>query len=83
MDQKLIDRGFPTASSNRFSRYDAFQFDLGGPIKRDKLWFYTSYFDQYSGQYIPGFVNSQTGDPQVFYIRLNGPTLKLQSAKFV
>ena len=91
---ELLDQGFSTESTNRFTRYNDVHFDLGGPIVRDKLWFYASYFYKYSGQLVPGFVDLKTentfidhrgkterpenpGDPATYWIRTNGPTLKL------
>ena len=36
----------------------------GGPIKRDKLWFYASYREVYAENTIPGmFFNRNAGDP--------------------
>jgi hypothetical protein len=36
----------------------------GGPIKRDKLWFYATYREVYASNTIPGmFVNRNAGDP--------------------
>jgi len=75
--QKLLDQGFPRNSSNKFTRYNDFNFDLGGPIVRNKLWFYAGYNDVYTGQYIAGFITEKTGQPAVYYVRLRIPTLKL------
>lgn len=74
--QELLDRGL-SPTSNQYTRYTDFKGDIGGPILRNKLWFYASYTDSYSGQYISGFVSEATGDPAVFYTRLYGPTVKV------
>jgi hypothetical protein len=74
--QALLDRGL-SPTSNQYTRYTDVKGDIGGPIVRNKLWFYGSYTDSYSGQYISGFLSEETGDPAVFYTRLYGPTIKL------
>jgi hypothetical protein len=41
----------------------------GGPIKRDKLWFYATYREVYAENTIPGmFVNRNAGDPTKFLV---------------
>src|SRR6185295_5874129 len=77
VDQKLINLGFPAKSPNNFTRYNDFNFDLGGPIIHNQLWFYGSYADSYTGQHIAGFVSEKTGQPATYYVRLENPTLKL------
>jgi hypothetical protein len=76
VNQRLLDRGL-VAGKNRFSRYTDFNFDLGGRIIRDKLWFYGSYADSFTGQYLPGFVEERTGEQRIYSTRLKVPTLKL------
>ncbi len=51
--------------------------DLGGPILRDKLWFYAAYGYNYSGLLIPGFVSEKDGKQVEYFTRLDNPTLKL------
>jgi hypothetical protein len=77
VDASLIARGFPTSGGNSFTRYNDFDFDIGGPIMHNKFWFYGAYNDTYSGQLIPGFISEKTGQPATYYVRLNIPTLKL------
>ena len=74
--QEIIDRGMPP-TSNKYTRYTDFKGDLGGPLMLDKLWFYASYTDSYAGQYISGFVSEASGQPEVFFTRLYGPTVKV------
>ena len=50
--QELIDQGY-VPSSNKFTRYNDISLDLGGPIIRDKLWFYGAYGYNYSGSSFP------------------------------
>ena len=51
--QELRDAGFDPGN-NKFTRYNDVSLDLGGPILRDKLWFYGAYGYNYSGLFIPG-----------------------------
>lgn len=59
-----------------FSRFNEFSGDLGGPIVRDKSWFYFAMMDQYAGKLEAGFTD-KTGTPAVAYTKLENPTLKL------
>lgn len=47
IDQNLRNQGI--TAGDRFTRYTDWNLDLGGPIKRDKLWFYYSFRNEYSG----------------------------------
>lgn len=46
--QQLRDEGF-NPGNNKFTRYNDVGLDLGGPLLRDKLWFYAAYGYNYSG----------------------------------
>ncbi len=74
--QDLRDQGFDPGD-NKFTRYNDVSLDLGGPIVRDRLWFYAAYGYNYSGLLIPGFVSERTGEQVEFFTRLDNPTLKL------
>ena len=63
--------------NNKFTRYNDASADLGGPIVRDKLWFYAAYGYNYSGLLIPGFISEKTGAQVEYFTRLDNPTLKL------
>ena len=63
--------------NNKFTRYNDVSLDLGGPILRDKLWFYGAYGYNYSGLFIPGFISLETGEQVEYFTRLDNPTLKL------
>jgi hypothetical protein len=76
VDQKLLDRGY-SPGVNKFTKYQDYYGEIGGPIKRDRLWFYGSYRDGSSGQYIPGFVSLATGKQVEFFTKLQDPTVKL------
>lgn len=74
--QDLRDQGFDPGD-NKFTRYNDVSLDLGGPLLRDRLWFYAAYGYNYSGLLIPGFVSEQSGEQVEFFTRLDNPTLKL------
>ena len=74
--QSLRDRGF-FPGNNKFTRYNDFSADLGGPIMRGKLWFYGAYGHNYSGLFIPGFISEASGEQVEYFTRLDNPTLKL------
>ena len=74
--QELRDRGFDPGN-NKFTRYNDLSLDLGGPILRDKLWFYGAYGYNYSGLFIPGFISLKTNEQVEYFTRLDNPTLKL------
>jgi hypothetical protein len=74
--QDLRDRGF-NPGNNKFTRYNDISLDLGGPIIRDKLWFYGAYGYNYSGLFIPGFISEASGEQVEYFTRLDNPTLKL------
>ena len=73
---ELRNRGY-SPGNNKFTRYNDFSADLGGPIRRGKLWFYGAFGHNYSGLFIPGFISEQTGEQVEYFTRLDNPTLKL------
>src|SRR5437867_7245741 len=74
--QELRNQGFDPGN-NKFTRYNDISADLGGPIVRDRLWFYGAYGYNYSGLFIPGFVSEKSGDQVEYFTRLDNPTVKL------
>ena len=72
----LRKQGFDPGN-NKFTRYNDISLDLGGPILRDKLWFYGAYGYNYSGLLIPGFISIKSGQQVEYFTRLDNPTLKL------
>jgi hypothetical protein len=62
LDQALRDRGLPTPNFMK-EAYD-FNPSYGGPIRRDRLWFYSSVRVQRNQNYIAGlYYNKNAGDP--------------------
>jgi hypothetical protein len=62
LSQELIDRGLPK-SGDIESLWD-YNLGLGGPILRNRLWFFTNLRDQGAYRSIPGmYANKNAGDP--------------------
>ena len=76
VDQKLLKRGY-LPGINKYTHYDDWSAELGGPILRNKLTFYAAFSHNYAGQFIPGFVSDKTRQQVEFFTRLDTPTLKL------
>ncbi len=82
IDQDLLDRGF-SPSPNAFTKYTDYYGEIGGPLVKDKFWFYFTDRHGYGGRLIPGFIDNrdgqdaETGPPAEFYTILRDPTIKL------
>lgn len=76
IDQDLRDRGY-APGANKFTAFKDYYGEIGGPIKQDRLWFYASYRDSQSGNFIPGYVDLATGQSAEFYTKLQSPTGKV------
>src|SRR5215475_3348019 len=76
IDQDLLSRGLPPGSNKFISNRQTWG-DIGGPILKDKFWFYFAYLDGQLNQYVPGYITFKTGAPAVFLSRLQNPTGKL------
>ena len=74
--QELLDKGY-APGTNEFTSYRDVYGEIGGPIKRDRLWFYASHRDARSGNFIPGFVDLATRAQQEFFTVLQDPTAKI------
>jgi len=60
--QELKDRGLTTPGETR--KVWDFNLGLGGPIKRDRLWYYLNLREEGSERTVPGmFANKNAGDP--------------------
>jgi len=60
--QELKDRGLTTPGETR--KVWDFNLGIGGPIKRDRLWYYLNLRDEGSERTVPGmFANKNAGDP--------------------
>jgi len=76
VNQKLLDRGY-IPGNNKFTHYDDFGGEVGGPIIKNKLSFYTAYAHNYSGLFIPGFISQKTNEQVEFPTKLDTGTLKM------
>jgi hypothetical protein len=76
IDQDLLDRGY-SPGVNKFTKYQDYYGEIGGPILRDRLWFYASHRDASSGNFIPGFISLATREQVEFYTKLQDPTGKV------
>jgi hypothetical protein len=76
IDADLTARGL-SAGSNKFVSNRQNWMDIGGPIIRDRLWFFQSYSDGSLSQFVPGFISFKDGGPAVFVSKIQNPTTKL------
>src|SRR5262245_34413199 len=73
---ELLAKGY-APGVNKFTSLKDFYFEAGGPILRDKLWYYASHRDASSGNFIPGFVRLSDREQVEFYTKLQDPTVKM------
>ncbi|MEY4634344.1 MAG: hypothetical protein RJA55_142 [Acidobacteriota bacterium] len=73
---ELLAKGY-APGVNKFTSQKDYYGELGGPILKDRLWFYASHRDASSGQLIPGFVQLSDRSQVEFYTKLQDPTLKM------
>ena len=72
----LLAKGY-APGANKFTKYKDYYGEVGGPILRDRLWFYASHRDASSGNLIPGFVSLKDRQQVEFYTKLQDPTGKV------
>src|SRR5215213_4167319 len=73
---ELIAKGY-APGVNKFTSLKDYYGEVGGPILRDRLWFYASHRDASSGMFIPGFVQLADRQQVEFYTKLQDPTAKI------
>lgn len=73
---ELLKKGY-APGANKFTKYKDFYGEVGGPILKDRLWFYASHRDASSGNLIPGFISLKDRRQVEFYTKLQDPTGKL------
>ena len=76
VDDELLAKGY-APGTNKFTKYKDFYGEVGGPIMKDRLWFYASHRDASSGNLIPGFVSLKDRQQVEFYTKLQDPTGKI------
>jgi hypothetical protein len=74
--QELLDKGY-APGVNKFTSLKDFYAEAGGPIIKDKLWYYASHRDASSGNFIPGFIRLADREQVEFYTKLQDPTVKM------
>lgn len=73
---ELLGRGY-APGVNKFTKYQDYYAEIGGPILKDRLWFYASHRDASSGNFIPGFIRLADRKQVEFYTKLQDPTGKV------
>ncbi len=76
VSDELIKKGF-APGVNKFTSLRDVYGEFGGPILKDRLWFYASYRDGRTGQFIPGFVQLSDRNQVEFFSKLENPTAKI------
>ena len=75
LSQSLISQGAKNANS--IARYRAFHADAGGPVLKDKFWWFWGMRNINSDLNLIGFTNAQTGQPEIARTTLQNQTAKL------
>lgn len=75
IDSNLLARGY-APGVNKFTKLQDYYGEVGGPILKDRLWFYASHRDASSGNFIPGFIRLSDREQVEFYTKLQDPTGK-------
>ncbi|MBI4473755.1 MAG: TonB-dependent receptor [Acidobacteria bacterium] len=74
LTEELKDKGI--AVGDKFERYNDFNANAGGPIIKDRLWWFYAYHNQYSGIYTQ--LRRNDGTPgAVFYTRIKNQSAKV------
>jgi hypothetical protein len=73
---ELLAKGY-APGVNKFTKYQDYYAEVGGPILKDRLWFYASHRDASSGNFIPGFIKLADRQQVEFYTKLQDPTGKV------
>ena len=70
---ELLAKGY-APGTNKFTSLKDYYGEIGGPILKDRLWFYVSHRDASSGNFIPGFIRLSDREQVEFYTKLQDPT---------
>src|SRR5688572_14824679 len=71
LSEALQSQGVTNTSS--VARYQSFHADAGGPIMRDRLWWFYGFRNLNSDNWTPGYIRSETGLPVPLYTTLRNP----------
>lgn len=72
---ELLAKGY-APGVNKFTSQKDYYGEFGGPLLKDRLWFYVSHRDASSGNLIPGFISLADRQQVEFYTKLQDPTGK-------
>jgi hypothetical protein len=75
LSEDLQRQGVTNTSS--VARYQSLHGDIGGPIVRDKLWWFYGFRNLNSDNWTPGYYNTQTGQPEPVYTTLRNHVTKV------
>ena len=75
LSDALIAQGVTNTSS--VARYQSFHADAGGPFVQNKFWWFAGVRILNSDNWTPGYVNTQTGQPEPVYTTLQNNAVKL------
>jgi hypothetical protein len=64
-------------NTSSVARYQSLHFDLGGPLVKDKFWWFYGFRNLNSDNWTPGYFNTQTGLPEPVYTTLRNHVTKL------
>ncbi len=73
---ELLAKGY-APGVNKFTKSQDYYGEIGGPVLKDRLWFYASHRDASSGNLIPGFITLVDRSQVEFYTKLQDPTGKV------
>ncbi len=75
LSDDLVKQGVTNTSA--VARYQSFHADVGGPLIKDKFWGYYAFRNLDGDNWTPGYVNTQTGQPEPVYLTLRNHVTKL------
>jgi Carboxypeptidase regulatory-like domain len=75
LSPELEAQGVTNTSS--VARYQSVHGDIGGPLMRDKLWWFYAFRKLNSDNWTPGYYNTYTGEPEPVYTTLQNHATKL------
>ncbi|MEO8259506.1 MAG: TonB-dependent receptor [Acidobacteriota bacterium] len=75
LSSDLIAQGVTNTSS--VARYQSVHGDVGGPFIRDRFWGFYAFRNLNSDNWTPGYINTQTGQPEPVFTTLRNNVTKL------
>ena len=76
VSRDLLDRGY-APGTNKFTALRDLYLEAGGPVRKDRLWFYSSYRIGRTGMYIPGFVRLSDRSQVEFFTEVKTVNAKI------